>query len=160
MNPPESMNTTDMNPPESMNTATSTTSEPPPAIDPKKGSQFILEFGRMQEAAHTINRANGWWNDRYAYLESGLPNAHANTVCALVGLAHTELSEAIEAARKHPQDTWGDPMAKDTMVRELAGTVVRVMDLAQVFELPLGRAIVEELNSNAARGFRHGGKAA
>jgi hypothetical protein len=147
-----------------MNT-TDTTTKPQPEITPDleaamDATRFCLEFNRVQASAHDINRRNGWWDDRSAYLDSGLPNAHANTVCALVGLAHTELSEAIEAARKHPQDTWSDSKTKDTMVRELAGTIVRVMDLAHAFRLPLGQAIVEELKANAARGFRHGGKAA
>lgn len=121
---------------------------------------FVSAFNEIQLGAHTINVKNGWWDDRLLYLESGLPNANANTVCALVGLAHTELSETIEAARKHPMETWGDSKTKDTMVRELAGTVVRVMDLAQAFRLPLAEAIIEELKANASRGFRHGGKAA
>lgn len=144
----------------SMNTTDTTKFPSPQDIRAADLAAFVIKLNQMQCIAHEINRRNGWWDDRIAYLESGLPNAHAHTVCALVGLAHTELSEVIEAARKHPQDTWGDPMTKDTMVRELAGTVVRVMDLAQAFRLPLGQAIVEELNANAARGFRHGGKAA
>jgi ABC-type Fe3+ transport system substrate-binding protein len=141
-----------------VNTTTATPSASN-AIQPP-GADFVRTFGDVQLQAHSINRLNGWWDDREAYLASGLPNAHANTVCALVGLAHTELSETIEAARKHPMQTWADPKTKDTMVRELAGTVVRVMDLAQAFGLPLAEAILAELNANAARGFRHGGKAA
>ncbi len=121
---------------------------------------FVATFSDIQARAHAINRANGWWDDRDQYLQSGLPNAHAHTVCSLIGLAHTEFSEAIEAARKHPQSSWSDPATKDTLVRELAGAVVRTMDLAQAFGLPLADAILAELEHNANRGHRHGGKAA
>ena len=44
--------------------------------------------------------------------------------------------------------------------RELAGTVIRCMDIAERFDLRLAEAIVEEIKANAERGFRHGGKAA
>lgn len=124
------------------------------------GSDFVRIFGELQLEAHAINLRNGWWEDRAAYLTSGLPNAHANTVCALAGLAHTEISEAVEAARKQPMAAWANTKSKDTMVRELAGTVVRLMDWAEAFGLPLAEAILEELKANADRGFRHGGKAA
>ena len=47
-----------------------------------------------------------------------------------------------------------------TLIRELAGTVVRCMDLAGRLNLPLGDAIIEELKANSSRGYMHGGKAA
>ena len=48
----------------------------------------------------------------------------------------------------------------DPMVREMAGAIVRLMDMAQYFELPIGKAILAEIEANRQRGFRHGGKAA
>lgn len=131
-----------------------------PEMTPALTDDFVRRFSEIQTITHDINIKNGWWKDRLLYLESGLPNAHANTVCALAGLAHTEISEAVEAARKQPLAAWGDAATKDTMVREVAGTVVRLMDWAEAFGLPLAEAIVEELKANAARGYRHGGKAA
>lgn len=138
----------------------STNDTPPPSEAGVITRRFVDTFTVVQHTAHAINVQNGWWQDRDAYLASGLPNAAPNTVCALIGLVHTELSEAVESARKHPRSSWSDAATKDTMVRELAGTVVRVMDLAERFGLPLGAAIIQELNANMQRGFRHGGKAA
>lgn len=136
------------------------TAEPARPLVLLTASDFVATFSDIQARAHSINRANGWWDDRDQYLQSGLPNAHAHTVCSLIGLAHTEFSEAIEAARKHPQSSWSDPATKDTLVRELAGAIVRTMDIAHAFGLPLADAILAELEHNATRGHRHGGKAA
>lgn len=131
-----------------------------PEIEPHDAIDFVRNFAAMQGTVYAVNVRNGWWQDRVAYIQSGLTNAHPNTVCALTGLIHTELSEAIEAARKHHRGDWSDHKTKDTMVREFAGAVVRIMDLCAGFNLPLGAAIVEEVNANAQRGYRHGGKAA
>lgn len=121
---------------------------------------FKSWFGVAQCAAYQINVSNGWWDDRNKIMESGMVNAVPIVVTGCLGLVATEVSEAIEAVRKHDPKTWGDAQTKDTLVRELAGTVVRCMDLAKRLELPLAEAIVEEIKANSERGFRHGGKAA
>lgn len=125
--------------------------------------EFIKQFRAVQTTAHTINRENGWWNQRMQTLailkEHGIDHA-PNLAIELIGLIHTEPSEAVEAARKHRQQSWADSKAKDTMVRELAGTVVRIMDMAEFFGLPLAEAILEEIKANAQRGYMHGGKKA
>jgi len=121
---------------------------------------FDFFFQLAQRGAFDINTLNGWWDDRNGILESKLPGAVPIVVTGCLGLVATEVSEAIEAIRKHDPSTWGDAKTKDTLIRELAGTVVRCMDLAERFDMPLAEAIVEEIKANAERGFRHGGKAA
>lgn len=125
--------------------------------------EFIKQFRAVQNTAHTINRENGWWNQRMQTLailkQNGVFNAPSLAI-ELIGLCHTELSEAVEAARKHREQSWADEKTKDTMVRELAGTIVRIMDMAEFFELPLAEAILEEIKANAQRGYMHGGKKA
>lgn len=121
---------------------------------------FRQAFERAARGAYQINVANGWWEDRNAIMASGMPSVVPLVVIGCLGLVQSEASEAIEAARKHEFATWSDAKTKDTLVRELAGTVVRCMDLAERFGLPLAEAIVEEIKANAERGFRHGGKAA
>lgn len=123
-------------------------------------SDFIRTFGAFQQATFEINRLNGWWDARDKILESGMVGAQPIVVIGCLGLVTSEVAEAMEAARKHDPKTWGDYQTKDTLVRELAGTVVRCMDLAERLGLPLGQAIVAELEANAERGYMHGGKAA
>lgn len=123
--------------------------------------EFIKSFKAIQSAAYTINRENGWWNQRLLTLatlrDKGVDHT-PNLAIELIGLMHTELSEAVEAARKHRKQSWDDAKTKDTMVRELAGTVVRIMDMSEFFGLPLAEAILEEIKANAERGYMHGGK--
>lgn len=120
---------------------------------------FIQAFSRACKGAYQVNVSNGWWVDRNAFIEAS-PNVTPLVAIGCLGLVHTEVSEAIEAVRKHDPATWADAKTKDTLVRELAGTIVRCMDLAERFNLPLAEAIVEEIKANAERGYRHGGKAA
>jgi len=123
-------------------------------------NDFQHAFSKAAAGAYMVNLRNGWWDDRNKIIESGMPSALPIVVIGCLGLVTSEVSEAIESARKHDKQTWGDYNTKDTLVRELAGTVVRCMDLAERLNLPLASAIVEEIKANAERGFRHGGKAA
>lgn len=124
------------------------------------GLDFSRSFAGIQQAVSMVNVANGWWKDRVELEEKA---GHFGKVCnilSLLALVHSEVSEAAEAVRKHDSSTWDNHLTKDTLVRELAGTVVRIMDLAHAYDLPLSDAIIEELKANMTRGVKHGGKAA
>ncbi len=121
---------------------------------------FDQNFRALQREAHRVNVANGWWEDRRRLMTSGVPGAQANVALACLALVTSEVAEAMEAVRKHDPATWGDAETKDTLVRELAGCVVRCMDLAGELGLPLAEAIRAEIRANTARGHKHGGKAA
>lgn len=124
---------------------------------------FLDSIRWAQDEAYHINVTNGWWDKRLkmhsVLKENGIDNS-PNQIIELCGLIDSEIAEAIEAARKHKPETWSDPNTKDTLVRELAGAVVRIMDLCEHYKLPLGEAFIAELNHNAGRGHMHGGKAA
>lgn len=124
---------------------------------------FIKEFEAVQAMAYDVNVKNGWWRERckidLVCIDNGVDYS-PHVAIELLGLACTEIAEAIEAARKHERHTWGDAATKDTMVRECAGTIVRLMDLCQYFCLPLGQAILAEIEANSQRGHMHGGKKA
>lgn len=126
-------------------------------------SKFVIEFSAKQTEVWRINCANGWWDERSKIVSLCDRNGidyEPHLAIELIGLHHTELSEAVEAARKHPIDSWSDHTTKDTMVRELAGAVVRIMDMAEFFGLPLAKAIEAEIEANRGRGHMHGGKKA
>ena len=128
-----------------------------------EANDFVKEFDFVQELAFGVNIQNGWWEERNRIsslcAEAGIEYDH-HLAIELLGLVGTEISEAIEAARKHARSTWGDHATKDTMVRECAGAIVRLMDLCGRFELPLGQAILAEIEANSQRGHMHGGKKA
>ena len=90
-----------------------------------------------------INRANGWrvllpeeWADDYK-------------IPAMLGLIHSEVSEALEAFRND------DPQ---NFEEELADIVIRVLDCAGGLGLDLERAVRAKMAKNRQRPFRHGGK--
>lgn len=128
-------------------------------------SEFTKHFSDVQNEAHMVNRMNGWWNDRIAIdnLLSASPELREvnrrSMIISLLGLVDSEVAEAMEAVRKHPEETWADSGTKDTLVRELGGAIVRIMDLAEHLGLPLAEAIEAEIESNKTRGIKHGGKA-
>lgn len=128
-------------------------------------SEFTKHFSAVQNEAHLVNVMNGWWNDRIAIdnLLSASPELrHVNKrsmIISLLGLVDSEVAEAMEAVRKHDEVTWSDSATKDTLVRELGGAIVRIMDIAQFLDLPLAAGIEAEIESNKTRGIKHGGKA-
>lgn len=123
-------------------------------------NHFVYNFDAIQERSFSINCKNGWWEERNKIIESGMSGAVPIVAVSCLGLVTSEVAEAMEAVRKHNHATWSDAQTKDTFVRELAGTVVRCMDTAARFKLPLAQAILEEITLNASRGYKHGGKAA
>ena len=111
------------------------------------------------QAAHRVNVANGWWGDRND-IATQSREAEAIVILSALGLVTSEVAEAMEAVRKHDPSMWSDTKTKDTLARELGGAVVRIMDLAAWLGIDLGAAVVEEIEANATRGYKHGGKAA
>lgn len=126
-------------------------------------STFVLQFGLTQSEAFRVNVENGWWAERSMIRSicqrEGI-DFRPHLAIELTGLHQTELSEAIEAARKHDPETWKDHTRPHTMVREFAGAVIRIMDTCEYFGLPLAQAIEAEIEANRTRGYMHGGKAA
>jgi NTP pyrophosphatase (non-canonical NTP hydrolase) len=128
-------------------------------LNQREREQFLELFHAVGLCAFEVNYANGWWEQRLNAIDATREIAPTIYIGCL-GLVTSEVAEAMEAVRKHDPKTWGDWQSKDTLVRELAGTIVRVMDLAHHLNLPLGDALLAEIEANAKRGFMHGGKKA
>ena len=141
-----------------------TMNTPPENVHPyhlneKERERFLELFHSVGLCAFEVNYANGWWKLRDKAIEL-LPEIAPTIFTGCLGLVTSEAAEAMEAVRKHDPSTWGDANTKDTMVREMAGTIVRCMDLAHRLDLPLGEALLAEIEANAKRGHMHGGKRA
>ena len=90
-----------------------------------------------------INQANGWnvtgpadWFQDYK-------------IPAIIALIHSEASEALEAFRANDRENFEE---------ELAGIVIRVLDLAGGMEIDIAGAIRAKLEKNKTRVYWHGGK--
>lgn len=85
------------------------------------------------------------------------------TFAGRLALAHSELSEALEAFREtgdiatlaYSADGRGKPLGVPS---ELADCVIRIADMCGLYGIDLQRAITEKLDYNRSRGWRHGGK--
>ena len=78
---------------------------------------------------------------------------HADFPC-MIALAHSELSEALEAARR--ADT-GMTLSESTGVSdELADVVIRVLNIAGALQIDIGEAVSFKMRVNAGRPHKHG----
>lgn len=89
--------------------------------------------------AHRNSKEAGWWDE---------PDT-VETVPAKLCLIHSEISEAMEGARK---DLMDDKLPHRKMVEvELADAMIRIADLAGHLDLDLAGAIVEKMEFNKSR---------
>lgn len=115
-------------------------------------SQYITE-PRLQLTLHDVsktikesNEANGWYDKP---IDAG----------AYVALIHSECSELLEALRHDGMESDHLP-GITAAAEELADIVIRVLDFAYRFgyDQELSTAIIEKLQYNTTRGYRHGNK--
>lgn len=125
---------------------------------------FITAFTETQQRAHRINVDNGWWDERRAMrkwlVAVGFSEQSIDALFGihLIGLIQTEPSESVEALRKPKLPL--SSTEPHSVARELAGTIIRIMDMAEEMKIPVAEAIEAELECNAKRGRMHGGNVA
>ena len=108
----------------------------------------------LQRKIHQGNVDAGWWTDLYT-LQSLAEECRIRTrfgkalVAEKLALIHSEVSEAMEGARKNLMD---DKLPHRKMIEvELADALIRILDLAGALQLDLAGAIQEKLAYNAVR---------
>ncbi len=114
-------------------------------IQGESPSEFVLAIATLQMDVH-LNAVNkGWWD--------GEEHNKAEKLC----LMHGELSEAMEALRDgNPPDSHLPEFSSEVV--ELADTVIRILDYAGHYHLPLAEAIYAKHAYNKNRPVKHGGK--
>ena len=110
----------------------------------QKFIDFITSFN---EVAADVNRTaieKGWWKGERNDGE-------------LICLMHSELSEALEAARhgNPPDDKIPD---FNGIEAELADTIIRIMDFAAAKNHKVAEALVAKVHFNKTRSYKHSGK--
>lgn len=103
--------------------------------------QIALES--MVKECHDRAVAGGWYSDPVT------GKRIERNVGELIALIHSEVSEALEGARKNKQD---DHLPNRKAVEvEFADAIIRICDTAGYLGLDLGGAYVEKLAYNAQR---------
>lgn len=96
-----------------------------------------MKINNLCKSAFEIAKSKGWHDEP----------REMGTILALI---HSEVSEALEADRK------GD---SENFAEELADVVIRVFDLCGLMNIDLESAILQKMERNKGRSYKHGGKA-
>lgn len=115
----------------------------------------------LQDQIHATAREKGWWDDLEDFAERDLLPI---LFTAKLGLVTTETAEAIEEIRERRIKTWYRSGGKNEGKPEGAGiemadAVIRLLDLAGAMGIDLEEAILEKIEFNLTRSYRHGNKA-
>lgn len=98
--------------------------------------QLAVRIDDVQDMCHGLAKEAGWW-------------VKPREIGTLLCLVHSEISEAMEGARKDSMDDHL-PYRKALEV-ELADAMIRIMDISGAYNLDLGGAIAEKLAYNTER---------
>ena len=128
----------------------------------KAGAGTMLNtISYFVEHATRIAREHGWgWTEEE---KAGvLSGKSVHRLLSELALVHSEVSEAVEAARDEDfaMRRWPTETKPEGMVVELADAVIRIMHLCGELGLPLEEAIVAKMKYNEQWTFKHGGKLA
>ena len=102
----------------------------------------IVGLNECAKDCHEAAVKGGWWHDSEGKKKD-------RNVGELLCLIHSEISEAMEGARKGLMDT--HLKHKSMMEVELADAIKRIFDLAESKNFNLGQTIYEKLEYNRSR---------
>ena len=109
----------------------------------KMRDELVQAVNELSNIIHDNNVQAGWWTD----LKTGLKKER--NIGELLCLVHSEISEAMEGARKNLMD---DKLPHRKMFEvELADAIIRIFDIAGAHNLDLGGAMAEKMAYNAKR---------
>lgn len=110
-------------------------------LNDDESHDILYRIACLQSLCHGLSKRAGWW-------ENSDPQDPL-TVGTKYALIHSEVSEAMEGARK---DLMDDHLPNRKMEEvELADVIIRVMDYAGARELDVAGAIFEKLRYNQQR---------
>jgi len=111
-----------------------------------------MNIKTLIQESHKTATEKGWWDSP----DRNIPE--------LLALIHSEVSEALESYR----DTGTDQLDKvwyaqaddkpEGFVIELADVLIRIADLCGEFDLDIESALIEKMEFNKTRPYRHGNK--
>jgi len=112
-----------------------------------KAAAIIDEIGNE---CHRIAKDHGFWR----LDENGQAILHSRNFGEMIALMHSELSEALEHHRK---GTCNDHLPQyEGWAVEFADVIVRVLETARAYQIPIGQIILDKMDYNRQREYKHG----
>ena len=104
-----------------------------------------MEINDLVTMSHKIAKDKGFWDDERNCGE-------------MIALCHSELSEALEEYRKGftPDYVYYENYKPCGIPSELADCCIRIFDMCEHYGIDLEMTIVDKLNFNSTRGYKHG----
>lgn len=139
-------------------------------LDIEKEIEKMHTIESLQRKIHRIAVEHGWWKiERIPdslgdeeYIEKELP-IDTNEIGMKLALIHSEISEALELVRDSSWDIKTIALVEgkpEGVFVELADAIIRILDLAEHYEVDLEEIIELKMTYNESRPYRHGNKRA
>jgi NTP pyrophosphatase (non-canonical NTP hydrolase) len=110
-----------------------------------------MQINELINNSYKTAKSKGWWDDE----NRNIPE--------LLALIHSEVSEALEEYREngHEKKYYRKNDNKpEGFIYELADILIRVADMSAHYKLDLENALIEKMDFNKTRSYRHGNKKA
>lgn len=112
--------------------------------EPTAGSN---QMNKLADEIHRVACSKGWWDKPRSVLE-------------IAALIHSEISEAVEAARE-PDNAlvWTDAEGKPEGVAvEMVDAMIRILDYLASVHVDIDHILKLKMHYNRSRSYRHGGR--
>ena len=105
-------------------------------INKKNAELKHLSLNELRDLCHQVAKEHGWWDEERSFGD-------------LIALVHSEVSEALEDYRKGNNEH---------IPEELADILIRVFDMCGYYGYDLEKAVIDKIEKNKGRPYRHGNK--
>lgn len=110
---------------------------------------FLNGWDYIQKKCHELSKKNGFWPPMEEI-------AKPYEKLAKLALIQSEISECLEAARSNEEVMDKHLVDMPAEAVELADAVIRIMDYAEAYDLPVADAILDKHEFNSSRPYKHG----